>query len=156
MRANMRATEDARNESRKTMKRVGVLAIITLAMFAFAAAANAQSFSGNFTLSHEVHWGRTVLPAGDYSITMVSSSKPAFIQSATGQIHMFTTIPTKGDKEKVAAGLLVTVNGNERTVRSMNLPQYGVSLIYNPLTQAEREQLAKWEAEIVPVIVAKK
>lgn len=138
------------------MRRFGVLAIVMLATLAFTAAVNAQSFSANFTLPHEVHWGRTALPSGDYSIAMVSSSKPAFIQSATGQTHMFTTIPTKGDKEKVAAGLLVTVNGNERTVRSMNLPQYGVSLIYKPLTQAEREQLAKGQAEIVPVIVAKK
>lgn len=138
------------------MKRVGVLAIVMLATLAFTAAANAQSFSGNFTLPYEVHWGRTVLPPGDYSITMESSSKPAFIQSTTGQTHMFTTIPTKGDKEKLAAGLLVTANGNERTVRSMNLPQYGVCLTYKPLNNAEREQLAKGQAEIVPVIVAKK
>lgn len=136
------------------MKRVGVLAIVTLATLAFTAAANAQSLSGNFTLPHEVHWGGTVLPPGDYSIRMESSSKPAFIQSANGKTTMFTTVPTAGDKEKVAAGLLITVNGNERTVRALNLPQYGVSLIYKPLTKAEREEVA--QAETVPVIVARK
>jgi hypothetical protein len=136
------------------MKTVRMLAIFTLGICAFTVTANAQSVTGNFTLPHEVHWGRTVLPPGDYSITVESSSKPAFIQSASGEEHMFTTTPTIGDKEKVAAGLLITVNGNERTVRALNLPQYGVSLIYKPFTKAEREATA--QAETVPVIVAKK
>ncbi len=45
----------------------------------------------------------------------------------------------------------------ERRVRSLNLPQTGRVLIYEPLTKAEREQLAKaGQIQAVPVVIARK
>ncbi|PYU21890.1 MAG: hypothetical protein DMG32_19480 [Acidobacteria bacterium] len=142
----------------ETMRhRVRLLAIVTLATCAFTAAANAQSFTGKFTLPYEVHWGAVVLPAGDYSITMESSSVPALVSSANGEIKMFTRLPITANSEKGAAGLLISVRGDERTVRSVNLPQYGASLIYKPFSKAERELLAKGgQLQTVPVFAAKK
>jgi hypothetical protein len=52
---------------------------------------------------------------------------------------------------------MVMVRGNERIVRSLNLPAHGVSLIYTPATSSEREILAKADqVHSVPVITAGK
>jgi hypothetical protein len=161
----MPVTRDAQTR-RKIMKTetiqsrswVRVLVIVTLATCAFAAAANAQpSYTGKFTLPHEVRWGSVVLPAGNYSIIMDSPSAPALVWSANGERKMFTTPPMIADSEKGAASITMTVNGNERIVRSVNLPELGKSFTYKPLTKAERELLAKTgQIETVPVVIARK
>jgi len=147
-----------KTETIRRRSQVMLLVVVTLAVCAFAAAANAQAtYTGTFTLPHEVHWGNVVLPAGNYSIIMDSPSTPALVLSANGETSMFTTVPTIADSEKGAAAITVTVNGNERIVRSLNLPHLGQSFMYKPLTKAERELLAKTgHTETVPVIIAKK
>jgi hypothetical protein len=137
---------------------VRLLVIVTLATCAFAAAANAQpSYAGKFKLPHEVRWGDVVLPAGSYSVLMNSPSAPALVWSANGKTKMFTTPPIISDSEKGAAAITMTVNGNERIVRSLNVPELGKSFTYKPLTKAERELFAKTgQIETVPVIIAKK
>jgi hypothetical protein len=139
------------------MKTVRMLAIFTLAMCAFTATANAQSVMGRFTLPYEVHWGTATLPAGEYMITMDSLHTATLVQSVSNSQSFYTRIPTIQDSEKGAACLIVTTQGNERTIRSLNLPQDGMSLVYKPLTKAEREQLAKaGQIQSVPVFAAKK
>ena len=139
------------------MKTVRILAIFTLAMCAFTATANAQSVTGRFTLPYEVHWGTATLPAGKYTITMDSLNRATLVQSASTSQAFFTRMPTIQDSQKGAACLIVTTEGNERTIRSLNLPQDGKSLVYKPLTKAEREQLAKaGQIQSVPVFAAKK
>lgn len=137
---------------------VKLFVIAALAVCGFAAAAKAQpSYEGRFTLPHEVRWGTVVLPAGDYSIIMDSVSAPALVWSANGETKMFTTPPMIADREKGDASITVTVNGNERIVRSLNLPELGKSFTYKPLTKAEREQLAKaGQIQAVPVFAARK
>jgi hypothetical protein len=50
----------------------------------------------------------------------------------------------------------MTATGNRRVVRSLNLPQPGVSLIYKPLTKREKEELSKVDTQLAPVVVANK
>jgi hypothetical protein len=139
------------------MKTVKMLAILTLAMCASAAAANAQSVTGKFTLPYEVHWGTATLPAGEYTITMDSLHSATLVQSASNSQSFFTRMPTINDSAKRPVGLVITSFRGERRVRSLNLPQYGRSLIYEPITKAEREQLAKaGQIQNVPVFAAKK
>jgi hypothetical protein len=138
------------------MKTVKMLAILTLAMCASAGAANAQSVTGRFTLPYEVHWGTATLPAGEYTITMDSLHSATLVQSANSQ-SFFTRMPKIDDSMKRPTSLVITSFQGERRVRSLNLPQYGRSLIYEPLTKAEREQLAKaGQIQSVPVFAAKK
>jgi hypothetical protein len=136
---------------------VRLLLIVTLATCAFAVAANAQSgFTGKFTLPYEVHWGTVVLPAGEYTISMDSLHTATLVQSGNNNQSFYTRIPLMEDSEKGAACLFITVQGNERMIRSLNLPQYGRSLVYKRLTKAEREQLAKaGQVHTVPVVVAR-
>jgi hypothetical protein len=136
---------------------VKVLAVVLLAACAFAAGVNAQTFAARFTLPFEVHWGKNVLPAGEYSISMDSPSNVALVRSRNGKTAFHTSIPIRANSDKGATALLVMVRGNERSVRSLNLPGRGVSLIYQPATSAEREMLAKADqVKTVPVITAGK
>jgi hypothetical protein len=139
------------------MKTVRRLAIFTLAMCAFTATANAQSVMGRFTLPYEVHWGTATLPAGEYTIAMDSLNSATLVQSASNSQSFFTRMPTINDNTEGPMSLVITSSQGERRVRSLNLPQYRRSLIYEPLTKAEREQLAKaGQIQSVPVFAAKK
>jgi hypothetical protein len=135
---------------------IRLLVIVTLATCAVAA--NAQpSYTGKFALPHEARWGSVMLPAGSYSIVINSPSAPAVVWSANGETKMFTNPPTITDNENGAAAITVTVNGKERVVRSLSLPELGKSFTYKPLTKAERELFAKkGYIETVPVVIARK
>src|SRR5207245_6618424 len=70
---------------------------------------------------------------------------------------MFTVTPIAANSEKGAARLYTTFVRGERRVRSLNLPELGRSLIYEPLTKNEREILAQaGQVQAVPVIAARK
>jgi hypothetical protein len=144
----------------KTIRRaieVKLFAVVLLATCAFAAAANAQSFYAKFTLPFDTHWGKNVLPAGNYTMSLNSQTNVALVRSADGKTVGFTPIPIEASSKKGATALMVMVRGNERIVRSLNLPTHGVSLIYTPATSAEREILAKADqVQSVPVITAGK
>lgn len=137
--------------------KVRLFAVVLLATCAFATAANAQSVAIKFNLPFEVHWGKNLLPAGEYSATMDSSANVALVRSVNGKTAFFTPIPIKVYNRTGNTALYVMVRGNERTVRSLNLPLRGISLIYGPGTDAEREMLAKADQiQAVPVITAGK
>ncbi len=144
----------------KTMRhamQVRVLAVVLLATFAFAAAANAQTMAIRFNLPFEVHWGKNLLPAGEYSVTMDSSADVALVRSRNGKTAFFAPIPIKVSNHTGNTALYVMVRGNERRVRSLNLPLRGISLIYQPTTKAERETLAKADQlQALPIIAAGK
>jgi hypothetical protein len=144
----------------KTIRRaieLRLFAVVVLATCAFAAAANAQSFSAKFTLPFDTHWGWNVLPAGNYTMSLDSQTNVALIRSADGKTAGFTPIPFEASSKDGTTALLVMVRGNEHIVRSLNLPAHGVSLIYTPATSAEREILAKADQILsVPVITAGK
>jgi hypothetical protein len=134
-----------------------LLAAVVLATGLFTVSAYAgPSFSAKFTLPYEVHWNQAVLPAGEYFIRM-GPTGPAIVSSASGDRAIFTAVPMISDVEKGAACLTVTARGNERRVRSLNLPGLRESLTFDPLTSTEREMLAKaGQIDTVPVITAKK
>jgi hypothetical protein len=141
---------------RNTIK-VKLFAAAVLAVGLFASTGYAQTdYSGRFTLPAEVHWGRTVLPAGQYSIRMEPFGVTAKVMSADGKIAFFTPIGLRNLSKKGAAGLTVLVSGNNRTVLSLNLPERDISLVYHPVSPAERELLAKTDQPApVPIIAAK-
>jgi hypothetical protein len=131
---------------------------VMIATCVFTAVANAQPiFLGTFTLPYEVHWNHAVLPAGEYAIRMDSKGALAVVRSMSSNKLDYTAPPIIGDGEKGATFLTVTIRGNERKVRSLNLSASGQSLIFEPLTKTEREMFAKaGQIDTVPVITARK
>jgi hypothetical protein len=138
-----------------TMKMIlGVL----FATCAFSVAANAQpSFVGKFTLPYQVQWNHAVLPAGEYTIEVDAQGMPAILHSNSTGNSAYTATPIPADLQKGPASLTVTIRGNERRVRSVNLPQIGKALVFEPLSATEREMFARaGQIDSVPVITAKK
>jgi len=131
---------------------------VLVATFVFSAAANAQpTFEGKFVLPHEVRWNHAVLPPGQYSIEIASTEAPVVLHSASTGKSYNTSTPMMADAEKGATRLNITNFGNERRVRSLNLPQIGKALVFDPLTRTEKELLAKAGGnDAVPVMAARK
>ena len=139
-----------------------LLTVAVLLICGFAAAANAQS-SGHpavairFTLPFQAHWGTRILPAGQYTMYFDNSHPAALVQSANGKTAFYTPIPIRNRSNNGPAALLVVVRGNERMVRSLNLPKSDLSLVYQPATNTEREILAQADQiKAVPLITADK
>lgn len=123
-----------------------------------AAAANASpSFAGKFTLPYEVHWSHAVIPPGDYVIRMDSNTATPVIRSTDGGIVAVTGIPTIADSSEADGFITITNNGNERRVRTLNLPELKKVVIFVPFTKEEKEALAKaGSIKTVPVVSAKR
>lgn len=131
---------------------------LLMATCVYAAAASPQpSFVGKFTLPYEVQWNHSVLPAGEYSIEVDTQGMPAVLRSTSTGKAVYTSIPTHANIENGPSALTITNKGNERRVRSVNLPAIGMSLVFDPLTKTEREMFAKaGHIDTLPVISARK
>jgi hypothetical protein len=139
------------------MKNIRNFALLILVV-AGAVGANAQNtLKGTVQFPNEVRWGKAVLPAGEYSLSIPSVDRPVrvFIQSMDGK----TAAIALADPSDVTPGgsyILITGTGSDRQVRSMNLPQLGVSLVYAPLTARERERLYASSSQTLAIHMTKK
>ena len=128
----------------RSVIKVFVFVVIVLVSSTFSDIVNADSFfRGTVTLPYEVRWGQAVLQPGDYLILVRSLNQPAQIYSKDGNqmfftSAMFTELNTKGKTR-----LIITPNGDKHVVDSLNMPFSGISLIYQPLTKTQRENIAK-------------
>jgi hypothetical protein len=120
-----------------------------------AGAAQAQSYGGTFTLPHEARWSGTALPAGQYSLAMDSVQGPLRVIDSSGRIRVLVYGSPEDPAKGQPTALLVTRDGAERTVRSLNCPAWGHSFVYMPFTRAERALIANGEqVETVAVRMA--
>jgi hypothetical protein len=118
-------------------------------------AAQAQSYTARVTLPHEVQWGAASLPAGDYSLALDSVAGSLRVIDASRRIRALVRGVPESATPTQPASLLITRDGNERTVRSLNCPMWGYKFVYKPITRAERTLLAGGDqAETVAVRVA--
>jgi len=143
--------------------RAGLFAVALLGTWACATVAVAQlssvhpAFEVRFTLPYEVHWGRKIVPAGQYKMQLDSSHLVGLVESADEKTMFFTTVPIRKRSDRGPAALMVVVHGNERIVRSLNLPASDICLTYQPTSRAEREILAEADQlRTVPVLAAGK
>ncbi len=139
------------------------LVIALLASFFFAGAAQAQglrpAFAGKFTLPYEVHWGKNVLPPGDYSITIKSTGTPmiAFVRSAEGKAITYLMNGSVDTDPRGQNALLIKERGGQRIVHSLALNDLGVVLIYEPLLAHEKPMVQEARnIQAVPVTSATK
>jgi hypothetical protein len=133
--------------------------VVLFSIVAAAVAANAQAtLHGKFQLANETRWGKAVLPAGDYSLTIDSTQQPVriIIQAVHGKASAMALAETSVDAGPGGSYLFITGSGADRMVRSLNLPQLGRSLVYEPLTNSERETLYTKTSQTVPVQIARK
>lgn len=139
---------------------VKLLLIVLFSACLIPAAANAQStaFQGKFRLQNEVHWGKALLPAGEYSFKTYSTATNtmfAIVRSADHKKAAFAMATSTNRPEPGGSYIFITDNGTRR-VRMLNLPELNLSLRFGPLAEREREVLYATTAQVVPVVVAGK
>jgi hypothetical protein len=127
-----------------------------IAVGASVGPASAQALKGTFTLPYEVHWGKAVLPAGSYTITIDSLRGPAIVRTSTGEGRALV-MPVTVDKamKDQPSSLLVTKIENEHVVRYLNFREADANLAYRPFTRSERK-LVGTLSESVPIRMAQK
>lgn len=145
--------------TKRSLTVVTLLVVTAAVAGSLAGTANAQAvLKGTFTLPYEVRWGQAVLPAGEYSITFDSLSRPARVTPATGRGGVFVMALAIDDaSQDQPTALLVTRGERGRIVRSFNWREGGKAFVYKPFTKAERELLASASpAESVSIAMASK
>jgi hypothetical protein len=142
--------------------KIGWFATVLLAICLSASSANAQStFRGKFTLHHETSWGETVLPAGDYVVTLdrINSNGPAIARirnAATGKpVAMVLSANVDTGAESVSA-LLTAFQGKHWVVYSLQVAKLGQVFVYDRTLANGRATEEAGKTQVVPVTVAEK
>lgn len=131
----------------KTLRSFSLAVVALGVLAAFPAAGHAQSVAGKFTLPHEAHWGRAVLPAGEYEIHVESINYPARLviqrsDRTTAALVMPATITAVSRPGNSQLDLVQTESGS--FVSSMYLKDPGVE--FNFITpKAKDTQMASSE-----------
>src|SRR3984885_6688018 len=134
-------------------QRVVSSTLLMVALFAslfFAGAARAQSqapaYVGKFTLTHQIHWCKTVLKPGKYTVSLNSTVTPitiTTIRTVDGDgVCIVMSQARIGDNNGVNA-LLIKQKDGKPTVYSLALADLGMALIYDPSLAQERPQEAR-------------
>jgi len=149
------------------MKNLRAIAITKLFLLALVMAllsisrAQAQGtdtvYRGTFALTQQIHWGKSALRPGHYTMTIASTGNPAIVKvqnEDTGEAFQVVT----SVREETTAGtnaLLLQAENGQPTVYSLSLPQLGMVLIYEPARVHERGLEAR-ARQAVPVLLAKR
>jgi hypothetical protein len=141
---------------------LGLLALAALLTSLFftdtARAQGPPAYVGTFTLRNQIHWSKTVLEPGKYTISLNSTLAPitiATIRTVDGEgVFMVMSQPRSGDNNGVNA-LLIKEKDGKPTVYSLALADLGLVLIYDPRLARQTVQEAR-VSQTIPVTWAKK
>ena len=142
-------------------------AVMLAALFAasclhvIVAAAAPAAFQGIFKLSHEVRWGKAVLPAGEYLLRVEYSGTLILVTIGEAKsrktIAFVTTLASEGDKDaKEESALLNGIRNGQATVHSLKLNQLHTVLIFDPVLARDRGIELAGRTPAVPVVALKK
>jgi hypothetical protein len=138
--------------------RVLLLSFLTLALLGVclsAGPANAQGFTGKFTLPFEARWGLATLPAGEYSFSL--EAKPGGLLKVVRGTRTVALVYAHGWDQKSSArnALMVVKEGGASIVREVTLRDIALVLYYAPhkvprgSAQEERQV-----AQVIPISAA--
>jgi hypothetical protein len=119
-----------------SFKRCPTLAVLAVCITAGVAGAqhSPAMYEGKFTLPFETRWGRAVLPAGDYTLTVDSTALPATVtvhsvrENKTAPMIMAQAISQHGASDQSA--LIVARNSGKGVVRGLQLAELGLRFEY--------------------------
>jgi hypothetical protein len=143
------------------IRRNEISAIVVLILGFFSIVAQAQTdvpvFKGNFTLSSEVLWGKSVLQPGNYTITVGSSHTPnsILVRSNSGHAVVILVTAIDGVRTGDKNALLITPKNGQLCVYSLVLSDLGRTLIYDPAL-ARQAALQARAPQTVPVTWARR
>lgn len=113
-------------------------------------------FTGKFTLNNQVLWGGTVLPPGDYTITISSTSLPTLTLITDSQGRPVARVMSAIDAGKPRAGnaLLIREKDGQLRVYSLALGSLGRVLVYDRAL-ARQAVLEARAPQTVPVMLTR-
>jgi hypothetical protein len=119
---------------------------------------NIPSFTGSFTLASQVHWDRSVLQPGQYTITVGSPGPPmiALIRDQKGRSVALVATKVRSTNANVETNeLLMAEKDGQLCVHSVVLAGIKTTLIYDPAL-ARKAVLESQVNQTIPVMWAKK
>jgi hypothetical protein len=146
-------------KSKKRFSMLGLLGLgLIAALVSVGVAYATPAFQGEFTLPYEVHWGKAVLPPGDYLLSVDYTTVPmiATIRSKDGNRAAFVMAGIADDDAKGESALLIVTKGNQSIVHSLRLTEVGLVLIYEPKLAREEAIREARQTQAVPVLAANK
>ena len=148
---------------RNTARSVAFAAVL-LTVGCFGGSAKAQSyappaaFQGKFTLPFEAHWGKAVLPPGDYDLRFAPDSVSLLVvrDTKTLRVVALELIRIRDDADGEASALLIGARGNQRVVYSLRIAELGHTYVFDPaLAHPSRVEEAR-RTSAVPILAAQK
>jgi hypothetical protein len=145
------------NHAGYSAKRRVFLGILLAACFLATSAHAGSLFTGTFTLTNEVHWGKAVLGPGAYTIVLNQSPRIIIVRDASGKIVAHEAVRPGGSTDSDTSNLLVSVHGSQRVVYSVRLAGLGeVFLTARPFPAEGRAAEEARNPEAIPVEATKK
>jgi len=111
---------------------LGALTIALLVACCTIQPAQAQGFTGKFTLPFEVRWGIANLPAGDYSFRMAPTPNGALLLNRGTHTVAIIYAQAFNEKSSPRDALVLSSDGTNTVVRQLTLPTVGLVLYYAP------------------------
>ena len=148
------------NHSQAATK-VTFFAAVVLIAGLFAGATQAQSlYRGKFTLDHQIRWGRTLIPAGDYNVVVDSALGTISLQIArvidtkTGVTVAMVGCPITEDS-KGPSVLILSRRDGQQVVHTLRVEELNESFIFDPSLAHRRVTEEARDTKTVPVLEAK-
>ena len=135
-----------------------VALVMTLLLFGRAQAQGTDMvLHGKFTVSQTIHWGKSVLPPGHYTMIIASTSNPVIVKVQNEDTGESFRVVTGVHEERTTGpnALLLQSKNGQQLVHSLSLPELGMALIYEPALAYE-QVLDAHARQVVPVQLAKK
>jgi hypothetical protein len=145
-----------KNKIARYATRGTLFAAVLLATSLFAGTAGAQAgFQGKFNLPFEAHWGKAVLPAGDYVISCSVDTIGGMLtirDAKSLRSVAFEPVNIRQDNAQGASSLEIGLRGNQRIVYSLKIAELGQEFVYDRPLAREAEEARR--TQNVPVVVA--
>ena len=132
-----------------------IIAIGLIAVCASPAPAAAQdAYKGRFTLTNDVRWSQTLLPAGEYTFALKSSALPAqiLIHGPNG-FAMVLTSATSRKQGDASSSITIERRGGMRVVSDLYLAELGLDLRY-AAPKLPHNEIAQGPSSTEQVLVA--
>jgi hypothetical protein len=120
-----------------------MVAVLLGTCLSTGAAGDQHVYKGKFTLPVTARWGQAVLPAGDYTFTLDTTSLPAVASVQDRDRNVRLVLATSKDRSSSAHSHMVLLrNGAGNQIITLDLAELGVVFHYVP-PKAEGQLLAQ-------------
>jgi hypothetical protein len=136
-RGALRLDEEQNRRFMTTIRKFAYTTLLALTTLSFAPgqAVAQEPAQGKFTLSHDVHWGKALVPAGDYGFSFDPAESPRILALSklsgprAGFLIMVPFTEESGPSD--LSRILLTTTSNGSYVSMMQLPEFGVTLDFD-------------------------